>query len=176
MTYLFASLILQPSSEVPKVVQRKEVPYVSMRATVEGKDFGNVVPKLMPKLGAWMAEHKIEPKGPLLIRYNYVDMPKRLDVEVGLITHSKVKASGDVISGVIPAGRYGSYTHFGDYSELVAANGKVQDFAHQNHLGFKMRKGDHGEEFVGRFELYETDPDKEPDKSKWETQVLYLVK
>lgn len=176
MTLLLANLLLCPSFETPKVITRKEVPYVSLRATVKGEDLPGLVQKVVPQLGAWLAEHKITPKGPLFIRYTYVDMPKRLDVEVGLITTAKVKGSGQVISGVIPAGKYVSYTHFGDYSGLVSANGIVQDYARSNKLNFKMRSGKLGEEFVGRFELYETDPATEPDKSKWRTDVQYLLR
>ncbi len=78
-------------------------------------------------------------------------------------------------AGSLPAGRYVSLTHFGNYAGLVAPNAALQAWAKAKHLHFKMTKGAKGEEFVARVELYKTDPDKQPNPAKWETEILYMI-
>ena len=173
-TQLLAALIVTQATG-PQVVQRKVVPCISVKATVNIEEIGAIISKLMPKLQSCLKEQKVEKSGPVFIRYTLVNMPSRLDIEVGIITPKKLKGQADVISGSIPAGKYISYDFYGHYSGLVGANGTVQNFAKEHALKFKMRRTKAGDEFVGRYEIYETDPDTTPDPAKWLTRLVYRV-
>lgn len=171
----FLSAILATQTTSPQVVQRKAVPCISIKSTVKIEELGTSIPKAMPRLQALLKEHKIEKSGPVFIRYTFVDMPNRLDVEVGVITPQKVKGKGEIISGTIPAGKYISYDFYGQYSGLIGANGTVQEFAKSHSLKFKMKQTKVGQEFVGRYEIYETDPEAIQDPAKWLTRVVYRI-
>jgi len=136
---------------------------------------GGAFPKLMPKLHKWAAEHHAIEAGPPLMRFRYIDMDKRLDIEVGFPVAKPVKGDAEVYAGTIPAGEYVSLTHFGNYSGLVPPNAALQSWASEKHLKFKMTKDKMGDEFASRVEIYKTDPDKQPDPAKWETEILYLI-
>jgi len=159
----------------PVLVERKAQPYVSIKETVTMETTGSAFPRLMPKLKAWMKEHKVEANGPEFMRYSYIDMNNGLDIEVGLPIAKAVKGDKEITADSIPAGKYVSLIYMGDYAGLVAPNADLQIWAKQKNLKFKMRKGKKGEEFVSRMEVYFTDPDLEPDKSKWKTEILYMV-
>ena len=102
-------------------------------------------------------------------------MAKGLDIEIGFPVAKSAKGDDQVTTGFLAAGRYVSLTHFGNYAGLVPPNATLQGWAKKKHLRFKMTKGAKGEEFVSRVELYKTDPDKQPDPAKWETEILYMI-
>ena len=175
MTAQLISAILATQSTTPQVIQRKAVPCISIKSTVKIEEVAAIIPKLMPRLQSWLKEQKVDKSGPVFIRYTLVNMPSRLDVEVGVVTPKQVKSHGEIISSNIPAGKYISYDFYGHYSGLVGANGTVQEFAKSHSLKFKMKKSKLGQEFVGRYEIYETDPETTPDPAKWLTRVVYMI-
>lgn len=159
----------------PQVTLRKAIPCISIKSTVRMEEVASVIQKSMPRLQEMLKEQRVVKSGPVFIRYNLVDMPNRLDVEVGVITPKKVKGKGEIFAGTIPAGKYITYDFYGHYSGLVGANGIVQNFAKEHALKFKMKRTKAGDEFVGRYEIYETDPETTPDPAKWLTRVVYRV-
>ncbi len=76
---------------------------------------------------------------------------------------------------MLPAGRYVTLTHYGNYSGLVAPNAKLQEWGKSKGLRWNVRKSKRGDEWIGRFEFYRRDPDTEPDPAKWETEICYMV-
>ena len=166
---------LHAETEEPKLVHRDKQPYVAIRTTVTMQGMATVIPKLMPELHRWLEARNVKPNGPVFIRFVVIDMDKGLDIEVGLPVTKLLSGDGRVKSDVLPAGRYASLTHFGNYSGLIPPNAQIQEWGKKQGLTWKMRKTKRGDEWVGRVEFYKTDPDKEPDPSKWETEILYLV-
>ncbi len=179
---LFAAVIAislagypQASTEEPKLVVREKQPYVAIRTTVTLQGMSTVMARLMPELHTWLDAHKVTPSGPEFIRFSVIDMDKGLDIEVGIPVATSVSGDGRVKSGVLPAGRYASLTHFGNYSGLIPPNARIQEWGKNKGLTWKMRKTKHGSEWVGRIEFYKIDPSREPDPNKWETEILYLT-
>lgn len=162
--------------ESPKIVKREPMPYVAIRETVTMEGMATVFPRLMPRLQKWIQAHKVKANGPEFIRLIYVDMQKGLDIELGLPIAGKVKGDKQVQYGVMPGGRYVSLTHFGDYAGLVAPNAELQKWGNKQGVKWNVKKTKRGEEFVSRFEFYKTDPMTQPDKSKWETEILYMIR
>jgi effector-binding domain-containing protein len=172
---LLVTSCIQPGAEEPKLVHRDKTPYMAIRTTVTMKGMATVMPENMPKLVHWLDAHNVKPTGPEFIRYLKVDMEKGLEIEIGLPVAKSVAGDRMVKPGVLPAGRYVSLTHFGHYSGLVAPNAQLQEWAKTKGLTWKMNKTKSGEEWAGRVEFYKTDPDKQPDPGKWETEILYLI-
>lgn len=167
---------LPKQDQTPKIVTRAAVHYVGVKATVPITGIKNFMQTNIPKIFTWIKDHNMKPNGAEFLRYTYIDMQKGLDLEVGVPVAKAVKGDGGIRAGVIPAGRYVSLTHLGDYGELMATNGALQNWAKSKHLTFKMQKGAKGDEFVSRLEFYKSGPWDQKDPAKWETEVLYMVK
>lgn len=166
---------LKAGAEEPKLVHRDKLPYMAIRTTVTMRGMATVFPETMPKLAQWLEAHKVKPVGPEFMRFIKVDMERGLDIEIGLPVAKTVAGDKLVKPGVLPAGQYVSLIYLGDYSGLVAPNERLQEWAKTKGLTWKMNKTKTGEEWAGRVEFYHTDPRKEPDTSKWETEILYQV-
>jgi effector-binding domain-containing protein len=87
-----------------------------------------------------------------------------------------VTGSGRIQPGILPAGRYAVLRHAGPYDGLIGANAALQQWAHDRGLEFDVRDTPEGSAWGARFEEYITDPSGEPDPSKWETDVAYLLR
>ena len=86
------------------------------------KDLGTEIQKAVPQLFAWLGTHNAQSAGAPFARFIVVDMDKRLDIEVGVPVAQAVTGDSSVSAGVLPAGRYVSLTHFGNYNGLEAPN------------------------------------------------------
>jgi len=86
-----------------------------------------------------------------------------------------VDGDGDVISGVLPGGRYATLTHMGHPSELIDATKELLDWAASQDLTWDMSPGETGDRWVSRLEIYLTEPREEPDMSKWVTQLAFRL-
>jgi effector-binding domain-containing protein len=161
-------------SAAPEIVTRAEQPYLAIRKRVTmaevsglGAHFGEVF--------AYLGAHGLEPAGAPFFRYTVIDMMRYLEVDVGVPVAAAADGDDRVASGVLPAGRYAALTHIGPPGELVGANKILLEWADAQGLSWDMSPGDHGERWGSRLEIYLTDPDEEPDASKWRTQLAFRL-
>lgn len=82
---------------------------------------------------------------------------------------------GEVISGVLPAGRYAAVTHVGHPSELFEATKALLDWAAGQGLTWDMSPGEPGDRWTSRLEIYLSDHREEPDMGKWVTQLAFRL-
>ncbi len=104
-----------------------------------------------------------------------IDMDRQLEVEAGVPVVTPVQADGDVVAGVLPAGRYATVLHVGHPSELVGATGALLDWGAGEGLKWGTSPGADGDHWACRLEIYLTDPQQEPDMSKWETLLAFRL-
>jgi effector-binding domain-containing protein len=154
---------------------RHEQPYVAVRTQV-GIPFGELLPGLWGEAMALLTGKGITPSGPPFIRYLITDMDKKLDIEVGFPVATVVAGNDRVSAGVLPAGRYAVLSYFGPYENLVAVTTEFLAWAEKNAIVWQTSTSDGIEWWVGRLEWYPTDPAKEPDPQKWQTELAFLVK
>jgi GyrI-like small molecule binding domain len=90
----------------PRIETRAGQPYVAIRARVPdveldglGARFGEVF--------AWLGARRLTPAGAPFFRYNVIDMARELEVDAGVPVAAAVDGDGHVVSGVLPAGRWG---------------------------------------------------------------------
>ena len=164
------------ANETPTVISRSAVSYMGISSREQMSTMSTVFPRLMPKLGAFLGSHHLAPYGAPFIRYIRVNMKSELDIELGMPVKQTAPGAGPISPGVLPAGKYVSLKHFGVYSGLSQANAELQEWAKRKGIQFNIRQSKNGPEFVSRLELYNTDPTKQPDSRKWETQVLYMIR
>jgi effector-binding domain-containing protein len=128
-----------------------------------------------PEVYAWLGARGVPPAGPPFLKYNVIDMTRQLEIDNGVPVAAPVEVDGDVIAGVLPAGRYASLTHVGHPSELMGATKTLLDWAAGQGLTFDVSPDAGGERWTSRLEFYLTDPREEPDMSKWVTELAFRL-
>jgi effector-binding domain-containing protein len=159
---------------IHEVTQRTAQPYVGITANVTMSTIASVADRL-PELFAFLAARGIEPAGAPFWRYRVIDMERELEVEAGIPVAAPVEGEGDVRAGVLPAGRYVTVTHVGHPDELMDATRDLLQWADAQGLTFDHADSPRGDAWVSRLEIYKTDPAKEPDMSKWETELAFKL-
>jgi effector-binding domain-containing protein len=157
-----------------EIVDRPAQPYVAIRRTITMQTFAEIADRL-PGLFGWLAERGVAPAGPPFFRYLVIDMERELDVEAGVPVAAPVDGDGEVLAGVLPAGRYAATTHVGHPDELIAVTGAFLDEAAARGLAFDATETERGTRWGCRLELLHTNPAEEPDMNKWETRLAFLL-
>jgi effector-binding domain-containing protein len=161
-------------SVAPEIVTRAEQPYVAIRARVTMAELGGLAGR-HPEVFGWLAVRGVAPAGAPFFKYNFIDMTRELEVEAGVPVAAAVDGEGEIVSGVLPAGRYATLTYQGHPSELVGATKSLLDWAAGQGLSWDAWPDGSGERWGSRLENYLTDPSQEPDMSKWLTQLAFRL-
>jgi effector-binding domain-containing protein len=161
-------------TETPEIETRTEQPYVAIRARVS---MGGI-PAFAVRTGevfGWLGARGLVPAGPPFLKYNVIDMERELEMETGVPVAAAVDGEGEIVAGVLPAGRYATVTHVGHPSELVTVTGALLDWGAEQGLAWDISPDGADERWRARVEFYLTDPAEEPDMSKWETQLAFRL-
>jgi effector-binding domain-containing protein len=159
----------------PVVAQRPAQPYVAIRAQVTMPTMDTILVPLGPRVFAWLRERDLPAAGPPFWKYNVIDMDRLLEVEVGVPVTAPVAGDGQVLAGVLPAGRYATARFTGHPDEVVGAIASLREWAQRECLAWDMTDSPEGERWAARLEIYETDPAVEPDMTKWTTQLAFRL-
>jgi effector-binding domain-containing protein len=155
----------------PHIEQRPAQSYVAIPVTVRMPDFAAAIDRGFPELFGWMAARSLVPAGAPFIRYLRVDMDGELAVELAAPVDGATPADERVRGDELPAGHYVTLLHVGPYDGLLQANAALQQWAGEHGLRWAMD----GSNWRGRVEHYLTDPAQEPNASRWQTEVAYLL-
>jgi effector-binding domain-containing protein len=158
----------------PEIVTRAEQPYVAIRGHVTVAEIAAFAVRTGEVFG-WLGARGLVPAGPPFLKYNVIDMARQLEIETGVPVAAPVDGGGEVISGVLPAGRYATVTHVGHPSELMGVTGALLDWAAGQGLTWDISPDADGDRWGSRVEIYLTDPSEEPDMSKWVTQLAFRL-
>jgi effector-binding domain-containing protein len=159
----------------PKVEQRAEKHYAGIRTQVPMKQLSKAIPELTDEVLAWLAQHGIEPAGPSIVRYHVIDMADKMEMEMGMIVDKPVPGDDRVKAGMLPAGRYASLIFTG-VRNGYEGNKRLIGWAQEQGLEWDRWDDPNGDAFASRYEALLTNPDQQPDMSKWETEVAIKVK
>ena len=160
----------------PRIVTREEQPYVGIPLTVTVSSLSQAIDANFGRIFAWLGERGIALAGPPYIRYLVIDMEADLEIELAVPVQAGIEGDEQIRAAVLPGGRYVSLLHTGSYDQLMAANRALQDWAEQQGVSFDSWDTGHGSGWRSRFESYITDPSTEPDPSKWEVEIAYLIR
>ena len=152
----------------PKLDDRKKQPYVGIRTQVPISKIRKLIPQLLGEVAAWLKEKGVAPSGPPFIRFHVIDMAALMDIELGWPVAKAVRGDKRVSAGTIPAGRYASLVYTGNG---IKANMALLDWAAEQGIRWDRWDDPNGDAFGARIETYVTDPEKEPKRAKWETEV-----
>jgi len=158
----------------PTIVERSDQPYVAIKGLVTMRTMGTIIDR-MPEVFGWLSARGVEPAGPPIFKYNVIDMERQLEMEVGVPVADTVEGDDQVLSGVLPAGRYATAIHIGHPDKLVDATTALLEWAALRGLRWDKTETADGERWGCRLEAYLTDPAEEPDMDKWETELAFRL-
>ena len=161
-------------SSAPEIETRAEQPYVAVRAKVTMGEIAAFARRFGEVFG-WLDSHGLAPAGPPFFKYNVIDMARELEMEAGVPIATATDGDDQIVAGVLPAGRYATLTHVGHPSELMAATKALLDWAAEQGLTWDVTPSEDGDRWACRLENYLTDPEQEPDMSKWVTQLAFKL-
>jgi effector-binding domain-containing protein len=157
----------------PKLEHRDEQPYAAIRISTPIQQLGEVAPPVNGEVLDFLQSQGISPNGPPFWRYVVVDMERELELEVGSPVAAPIAGNERVVGGVFPAGNYVIMHHTGHPAELQAATGELLAWGEAH--GVRWQASEDQKDWVARIEFYLSDPDTEPDMTKWETELAFLV-
>jgi effector-binding domain-containing protein len=160
----------------PDLVNRAPQPFVAIHAEVKPQELSAVIDRSFRRLFGFLAERGVPPAGAPFIKYNVVDMERALDIELGVPVAAPVEASGDVHAGTLPTGQYAVTIHHGHFDGLRDATAALLQCAQRLGVEWDASSTPQGERFVSRLETYITDPTKERDPARWQTELAIKTK
>jgi len=137
---------------------------LATRATCTHDLIASTVGSLFAKVGAKLKEFGLKMEGPphcVYLAWREDDC----DLEAGCPVSGHGPSEGDVVESRLPGGRTLVTRHVGPYDKLHDAHMACLAYADENELTLNGAP----------WEVYFTDPDFEPDSSKWITEVCYPV-
>jgi GyrI-like small molecule binding protein len=158
----------------PKLEDRPAQPYVARRTQIPMQELGTVIPQLHSEVYAWLQGQGIPPAGPPFIRYRVIDMPGRLDIELGVPIAEAVCGEDPILADLLPAGRYATLIYT-DVRRGVEGNAALLDWGERQGLMWDRWTTEDGDAFGARLESFLTEPGDEPDFTKWEQEVAIRV-
>ena len=156
------------------VVEEDQQPYVAITGDVT-MDTIPAIADRFDDVEGWLAERRVAPAGPPFFRYRVIDMDRRLVMEAGIPTATPQPGEGEIRPDVLPAGRYVTTTYVGHPADLVQVTGDLLAWDEAQGLRFDVQPGEQGEVWGARLEWMETDPDDEPDMSRWQTRLAFRL-
>jgi effector-binding domain-containing protein len=155
----------------PVLVHRGAQPYVAVRRRLAMSEIGAVLPPLISEVAEWLTRKKIRPNGAPLWRYLVVDMADTLEVDVAFPVPALTAGDPRIVSDWLPEGRYATTVFIGDPDGLRQATADLLAWAEQRGIRWRMN----GSRWGARIERYLSDPEKEPDRRSWKTELAFLI-
>jgi effector-binding domain-containing protein len=130
-------------------------------------DVDILLTKVYGEIGKYVGMNKIECTGPPFAKYYVWDEKADKNVmEGGFFIKNKVPGKDNIRCIEIPAGKVVSAIHYGAYETVYNTHNAIHKYMEEH----KLVSTD------VPTEIYITDPEKEKDMSKWETEVIYPLK
>lgn len=156
---------------MPEIVELAERPYVALR----GKVAMAGIPAFADRLGevvSWLVAHEIAPNDAPFFKYDVVDMEAGLVMEIGFPVDDLRHGEGEIVTGVLPAGRYATVTHHGHPDGLLGVTSDLLAWADEQGLKWDA----YGNNWAARLEIYKSDPREVPDLNDWDTELQFKLK
>lgn len=163
-----AENIIGPASIVKKPARsylgiRLEMPFGGMFAAIT---------KALKELRKWSKENGLSEEGPYFVRYYHCDMKDIMEVEVGLMTKSRLAGQGKIKPGSLPKGKYATLIYKGNG---LRGNQALMKWAKDKGVRFDPLVANAVESYVCRYEAYLTDYRIEPRKLLWDVELSIKI-
>jgi effector-binding domain-containing protein len=148
--------------EVRKVPEQH---VVSIRTQCHVAELGAILSEILPEVWRYIRQSGVSPTGPPFTRYHGF-AEDRVDIEGGMPVPSALPGEGRITAGTLPAGEVATTIHVGPYDKLPHAHDALHQWIEEH------KKNSAGPQW----EVYWTDPGREPDPAKWKTELMWPVK
>jgi effector-binding domain-containing protein len=165
---------MKPMTATPEIETCAETPYAAVRTWVTLNEIAGLG-RHIEQAFDWLGVRGIDPAGPPFFRYNVIDMARKIQIDVGVPVAAAAPGDDDIVTGLLPAGRYATLIHVGHPAELAGVTETLLDWAADQGLTWDMSPGEGGEHWGGRVEFYLTNPADEPDMNKWVTRLAFRL-
>ncbi|MFK4088851.1 GyrI-like domain-containing protein [Kribbella sp. NPDC020789] len=156
---------------MPEIVELAERPYVALRGTVQMDGISAFADRMRDVID-WLAAREIAPNGAPFFKYDVVDMENGLVMEVGFPVDDVQSGEGEIVTGVLPAGRYATTVYHGHPDGLVKATGALLDWGEAEGVEWDAD----GDRWASRLEIYLSDPREVPNMDDWDTELQFKLK
>jgi effector-binding domain-containing protein len=135
-----------------------------IRATLTVPEIGPWFGSTVGRLAGRLIAREVPIVGPPFARYHVVDEGAgRFEVEAGFPVAAPIDGDGEVVASSLPEGSLATTLHVGPYEDLPAAYDAVASWI--------AARG--GEPAGDMWEVYESDPEAQPDPATWRTRVYW---
>ncbi|HOV12546.1 MAG TPA: GyrI-like domain-containing protein [Bacteroidales bacterium] len=163
--YTSALGIFKTSEVSIKKMEKQHALYIRDSSRIDEIDM--IIGKLFGELYQYLGMNRIECTAPPFVRYLVWDEKANKNVmEAGVFIKEPVKGNDRVKYQEIPVQNYVRAIHTGAYESVHNTHMVIDKYIIDNKLTLTGAP----------MEIYITDPEKEPDITKWETEVLYPIK
>ncbi len=143
-----------------KIVTLEPKPAVAIRDTCTFAELGNKFGEIYTEIGTYLKKISLHPDGAPYGLYHSFS-PEKVDLEAGIPVSGDIAGEGRIKPVSTYGGKAAMTTFTGHYDKLHEAWGE-----------FAKLVDSKGYELAGPcFEVYITDPEMEPDSSKWVTEL-----
>lgn len=140
--------------------QLAEQPTAVRRATVSVDTMGSWLGATYAAVAAYLDHAGASMAGPPFARFTFRD--RQVDVEAGFPIGAPIEGDASVEPGLLPGGPVAVTTYYGPFEGVEAAYKAVHAWL-----------ADRGYEASGsHWEVYYSDPAREPDSARWRTDVV----
>jgi effector-binding domain-containing protein len=157
------------SSPIPvpmDIVQLEEQPSIIVYDSTLYKNMSEFMQKCMTELMVFMKESKIQASGPAFTMYENWDTTTYIKMRIGFPVPDEVKERGVVSYYLRPGGPALKAVLIGPYEQLNRAHEEIALYFSEFKLPYSS---------LPVWEEYVTDPSKEPDQSKIQTNIFYYI-
>jgi effector-binding domain-containing protein len=153
-----------------KIIELKEQPALTIRENISMPQIPEEIGKIYSEICAFMGRKGISPSGaPFSCWHEMNDESMArgvFDMEAGFPVSDAIEGEGRVKKSFLPAGRAVTAIHIGPYQTLAETYQILQSWIDEG--GYSAK------DYM--WEVYLTDPCKEPDQSRWMTQIFWPIK
>lgn len=148
--------------EIRKVAEQH---VVSIRTQCRVAELGQILSEILPEVWRYIRNNGAAVAGPPFTRYHgYAD--DRVDIEGGLPVATPLPGEGRIAAGVLPGGEVATTVHMGPYDKLPHAHDALHEWIDAH------KKNSAGPQW----EVYWTDPGREPNPEKWKTELMWPIR
>ena len=138
---------------------------LAIKDSVDMYHIGDKMLELYTELESYMLEAGIEISGPPYAVYYNWDTAALIVFEAGFPVLAKVEGKDRMFFTETPGGNVVTAYNYGNYNSIGEIHTKIHEYINKNAIVMMGYP----------WEVYLTDPNSEPDTSKWVTQILYPV-
>lgn len=159
----------------PRVEVRAKRSYIAFPVEVNLNEWDKAN-ALFGELFEWLNKKRLQPNGTPFFRYWTIgDSTQKFKLEVGIPVVNATFGDKRVIADTMPEGKYVIITHKGHPDRIHETVNMLEEWTEERGLILDKRVEGNEETWGGRFEYYLTDPQGEPDLTKWSIEIAFKL-